>query len=618
MTRSSRSWSGIPDNNLPDYLGLLNVDMLRKMVNQLPIPKPHPTRKADLIVAIVDKLTDDYLRELWDNLGEKEQLAVRETLYDPVGELDRKQFLAKYGALPEKFSNRDLRIPSPLNFFLYPENRHATVPSVIPEDLKKRLHEFVPPPPEAELAVEKELPEFIERRLSRYAPRGEEPTHHQVKLVRRDMEQAAPRDLFAMLRLVDLGKVAVSSRTRRPSAVTVRRISNELDGGDFFGPDDRKHSVGQGIGPIRAFAWPLLLQAGRLVQIRGSKLSLTKAGRAAFGAPPAETLRHLWHRWITNGILDEFSRIDTISGQQRRGRHVMAAVSGRRPVVADALERCPVDHWVRFSEFSRFMRSDGYTFKITHDPWKLYVGDTHYGSLGYAGRHRWEILQDRYILCLLFEYAATLGLIDVVYTDPENARLDFTDLESDELTFLSRYDGLEYFRLNPLGAYCLDISKEYEPGSLPDRTPLQVFPDLRLCADRSLSSEERLTLETWANAEVDGIWQLDRGKILDAIEHGHDVDDLRAFLAERDDQPLPERVEGFLRSIEQGATALTERGRALLVECASEEIAVRLATDKRVSKMCLPTGKKHLTVHAKSEAAFRKAIRELGFGMPRK
>ena len=620
MTHSFRPWTSRPDNNLSDHLDMHYVGMLREMVNYLPIAKPYPTRKVDMIAAIVDQLTDDYLRELWDNLGEKEQLVVRETLYDPDGELDREQFAAKYGNLPAGFGNCSKYMSSSLSsvlyFFVYPQSLHALQSSVIPADLKERLHEFVPPPPEEGLVVEKELPESVRRFLRRYVPPGEEPECHQVELIRRDMEQAAPRDLSVMLRLVDLGKVAVSNKTRRPSALTIRRISDELDGGDFFGPDDRKYYVGQGIGAIRAFAWPLLLQAGRLVKIHGSKLALTKAGRTAFSAPPAETLRHLWNRWITNGILDEFSRIDTISGQ-RRGRRVMTAVSGRRPVVADALERCPVGHWVRFSEFSRFMLANRHTFEITHDPEKLYIAESYYGNLGRGDYYEWELLQDRYTLCLLFEYAATLGLIDVVYTDPEDARSDFTDLVSgDSLRFLSRYDGLEYFRLNPLGAYCLGISKEYEPPSLPDRTPLQVFPDRRLCADRPLSSEERLTLETWANAEVDGVWRLDRGKILDAIEHGHDVDDLRAFLAERDDQPLPERVEGFLRSVGQGGTALRKRGRALLVECASEEIAVRLATDKHISKMCLPAGKKHLAVHAKSEAAFRKAIRGLGLGMP--
>ncbi|MDE0716051.1 MAG: hypothetical protein OXI10_14480 [Gammaproteobacteria bacterium] len=336
--------------------------------------------------------------------------------------------------------------------------------------------------------------------------------------------------------------------------------------------------------------------------------------------PPAETLRLLWERWTWNSVLDEFSRIDVISGQHRgKGRKAMTSAASRRPAVAGALKRCPVGRWVRFDEFSRFMRADGYVFEVTRDPWKLYVAEAYYGSLGDPTSHRWEMLQGRYILCLLFEYAATLGMVDVAYTRPEDAPADFLGLwASESLDFLSRYDGLAYFRLNPLGAYCLGIEGKYEPGTPPECTPLKVFPDLRLCADGTMSPAERLALETWSNTEADGVWRLDPAKALVAIEGGHDAESLRDFLTERDDQPLPEKVEGFLRRAQRGGAALRECGRALLVECASEEIAARLAADERVSKLCMPAGKRHLAVKKKSEEAFRKAVRELGYGMPRK
>jgi hypothetical protein len=50
--------------------------------------------------------------------------------------------------------------------------------------------------------------------------------------------------------------------------------------------------------------------------------------------------------------------------------------------------------------------------------WKLYLVDAHYGSLGYDGFHRWEILEGRYTLAVLFEYAGTLGLLDLDYVPP--------------------------------------------------------------------------------------------------------------------------------------------------------------------------------------------------------
>ncbi len=451
-------------------------------------------------------------------------------------------------------------------------------------------------------------------------PKGKKPDYDSVTLIRRDMERAAAQDLMAVLRLVDQGQVAVSAKTRRASAATVQRIAEVLQGGDFFDPaEKKKHRWSQVAGPVRAFAWPWLLQAAKLAELHGSKLALTKTGRAALGGAPAKTLRRLWERWLKNTLLDEFSRIDDIKGQHRgKGKRAMTAASGRRPIVAEALEECPVGRWVRFDDFSRFMQAESLDFSVTRDPWRLYLVEQQYGSLGYEGNHGWGIIQGRYLLCLLFEYAATLGMVDVAYTHPSGARQDFTgNWGADEMEYLSRYDGLRYFRLNPLGAYCLGIAQEYEPSTPQPSVSLTVFPDLRVRADGPLPADEHLLLETYAKSEADGIWRLDHDKTLSAIENGHHVEELRKFLATRDDQPLPEKVEGFLRATERRARALTPRGTALLIECADAEIAARLAADQQVAKLCLLAGDRHLVVQTKFKDAFRKAVHALGYGMPK-
>ena len=550
-----------------DALASLSNDDLRAMMKSLSVPTPRPTRKVDMVAAIESRLAGESLRRLWNGLDRTQQCAVSEVLYDPDGEFHPDRFEAKYGTLPAGFGPLGTLDPSPLRLFLYPANRYGAEPFGIPSDLANRLRAFVPPPMEATLVAEDELPQSVDVLRHAWFAEDEAPTFDRVELVRRDTESAAPRDLQSVLRLIDRGRVAVSTKTRRASTTAVQRIAEVLDGGDFFDPAEKKERWEQTIGPIRAFAWSWLLQAGKLAECRGSKLALTKAGHAALGAPAAPALRGLWQRWIRSTLLDEFSRIDDIKGQHRgKGRRAMTAASGRRPVIAEALAQCPVDRWVRFDDFSRFMRAAGLEFGITRDPWKLYIAEAHYGSLGYAGSHGWDLLEGRYLLCLLFEYVATLGMIDVAFTHPDGARTDFADLwGTDEMAWLSRYDGLQFFRLNPLGAYCLGLAARYEPSTPPSRASLTVFPDRRLCANTPLSPDERLVLETWANAESTHVWRLDRDRILAAVERGHDADDLRRFLAERDDQPLPETVEGFLRDAERGARALRTQGMGLRV-----------------------------------------------------
>ena len=360
---------------LAKALAALNNRDLRVMVNWLSVPKPQPTRKADMIAAIEGRLSGASLLRLWDDLDEVERLAVSEALHDTEG-FEAARFEAKYDAFPAGFDGIGAPGALPLHFFLHFRGGHVGSAPFIPPDLAERLRAFVPAPPEAALAAEDELPEAVDRRRRGYVLEGEAPTFDRVELVRRDMERAAQRDLVAVLRLIDLDRVAVSTKTQRPSAAAAAAIAGELDGGDFFDLAEKRGRGEQAVGPVRAFAWPLLVQAGKLAELRGSKLALTKKGHAALGTPAAETLRHLWQRWIKSSLLDEFSRIDAIKGQSRgKGKRAMTAVSTRRPVVAEALEQCPLGRWVRFDEFSRFMQAASFDFGITRDPWKLYLFD---------------------------------------------------------------------------------------------------------------------------------------------------------------------------------------------------------------------------------------------------
>jgi hypothetical protein len=263
------------------------------------------------------------------------------------------------------------------------------------------------------------------------------------------------------------------------------------------------------------------------------------------------------------------------------------------------------------------MQATDHTFDVTHDPWKLYIGDPQYGSLGHDGYHGWAILQLRYLLCILFEYAAAVGIIDVAYIEPTEARNDFGGLWGiDDLQFLSRYDGLIYFRLTPLGAYCLGLSDDYTPAPIQPTVRLSVLPSLQVnVVGGNLSAEELLTLDTWAVQATDKSWRLDRQKAIGAVEKGHDIAELLAFLQAREEQPLPETVESFMKTTQKQGKALKIKGTALLIDCEDAEIADMIATRKETSGLCLRAGDRQLVVRLENEEKFRTLIRSLGFGM---
>lgn len=106
---------------------------------------------------------------------------------------------------------------------------------VVPDDLRQRLLRFVPAPPAPELATLEELPTHV-------FPDGD------------------------------------PGASTGATAAAMRVLSGHLSGGDFYPPEARQHTWQQVIGPIKAFAWPMLLQASGLAKLNGARLERSPAG----------------------------------------------------------------------------------------------------------------------------------------------------------------------------------------------------------------------------------------------------------------------------------------------------------------------------------------------------
>ncbi|HJU53313.1 MAG TPA: hypothetical protein VJ715_02035 [Pyrinomonadaceae bacterium] len=601
-----------------EALSGLTVDDLKKHLALLPTAEK-PTRKPELVAEIARHLEGDALLKLWGQLDGTQRNAVSEVVHSPDGLFRAYRFQARYGGQPN-WGTRDQwgynRTPSLLCLFIYRDG-------LMPAELRERLKAFVSEPPAPKLKVTEKPPEVFNWREESFdfEARRSEVRVKQIPVTQSAMERNAPHDLHTVLCLIERGKLSVSDKSSLPSSATVDEIAALLRGGDYYyvpgQPKKRKYE--QEAGPIKAFAWPLLVQAAGLAEQSGKRLALTKAGRKALSSPAAETLRLCWQRWVKTRLLDELRRVDVIKGQAGKGARGLTAPAGRRAVIADALKECPVSQWLKTDEFFRYMLAAGFDFEVTRDPWELYIEEQEYGSLGYEGFGKWSILQGRYALCFLFEYAATLGVIDVAHVPPEGARQDFRDLwGADDLDFFSRYDGLLYFRLTPLGAYCLGLADKYISAQMTARASISVLPSLRVnVTGELLLPEERLLLQTYAEKESDSVWYLDRARTMAALENGHQIAELREFLQARDEQPLPETVEAFLRESERNAVRLRDRGPAVLVECTDAALAEELAQHEKTKPLCLRAGEKHLVVSATDEERFRQALHNLGYCLPK-
>ena len=564
-----------------------------------------PTRKADLADHIARYLAGNGLRKAYDSLGDLERAAVAEVVHSETDTLETERFLAKYGRVPARVSDGPYsfrRQPILLDMFLIGRDR------LMPREIKKRLKEFVPPPAAVMLRTIDSPPEF-------YPGKGKPGVAEReaISVCVHLSEQRVQRELSGVLRLIDSRKVTVGSKTLRPSKAAIGAVSAVLDGDDFYRndrPASKYHDPNPGA--IRAFAWPIILHAAELVRLSGNCLVLTVEGRKSLSRPPGEVIRRIWERWICALELDELSRIECVKGQTGKGGRSLTSTIERREAIQSALASCPTEEWIEIDELVRFMRASGIDATVTHNAWDLYIGHREYGSLGYSGSA--EVLDRGYLKAFLLEYAATMGLIDVALIPPADAGQEVDHLwGADELPYFSRYDGLVAIRVNPLGAYCLGTNAYYTSPIDEAERCLRVLPNRDVVAGTGISTADRLALNQYFEPEADLVWRIEPENLLSLVESGGTIEQVREYLLGHSETPLPQTVTQLLDDIEERCRRVSEVGSARLIECDDETLAILIAHDTHTRRHCMLAGSRHLVVPKRSEAAFKRGLKKIGF-----
>lgn len=580
---------------LKAHLGTLTVDELKVRLGVIAPAKPKTIRKELLIDSLMSEFNVATLQRFYESMSGLEQAALQEALHHTRGMFDYRRFAAKYGTVPTvkaRYGGAQ-ELTAALQLFFY-WVKGAGCESM-PPALQKLMLPWVPAPV-ADTLQTLALPE---------------PLTDGMHLAERELR--ALGELHALLGSLAQGKLSLSAKTGMPSLALLRTLSGQLE--EYY--PQQPCDDAQGAQHIKAFGWLQLLRAASWVDTREGRLSLNTAGRSILGLPLQEVARHLWSDWLSQGPLDEFSRIEAIKGQGGKGKAGLTRVVDRRLQCARALAQCPVGEWVEFADFSRFVLCAGFQFEITTDPWALYICDAHYGSLGYQG-FDWDLMQGRYLRCLLLEYAATLGMIDLVYRSPQGALDDYQHTwGGQDLDCLSRYDGLFYFRLTQLGAYVLGLTPAYAAAQESSVTALSVAKDHRLVFTAAPQPAEGLLLEQHARMLSATVWQLSQDKILGLLEAGGDMQALRQFIEKRDPQPyLPPATERLLAQCEARAGAVKFAARVLLLTCQDGATAGEIASHPLFPAWAQAVGEAQLLIPEHKLAVFRDLLHSMGYGMP--
>jgi len=584
---------------------------------QLILGADYPKDPYILTNLIVGALTSEKVKDIYEELDDLQKAAIAEVVHSDKNYFIPAKFEAKYGKEPvwetvdkNLITQRFRPKPTKLYLFFYIYYEDDTL--IMPDELKQILKSFVPIPAPMHLDSYEKPPEtfkrFVRKSYISNRQKQEEENFREYPIQTQLREQAACDDLLGVLRLITTGQVIVSEKTRYPNTVCLKKIASVLSLGDYYTETD--------IPEIQPFAWCFLLQAGGLVE--GTKLQLTVAGQKALTEPAYKTLKQLWKKWLKTKLLDELRRINNIKGQTGKGQRSLTATEKRRLEIINGLKDCPVGGWIAIGEFFRYMQGYDYDFQVARNLDHFKLENVFFGDIGYyEGTRDWAIFQGRYILCLLLEYVATLGMIDVAYIHPGEVRPFFGNTDSNDKTFFSPYDGLLYFRLNPLGAYCLDITHTYTPAVAKKVSKIKVLANWEIIATEPLASREELQLEAYTEKISDSVWKLTEKKLLEAHSQGFSLVELTSFLNDLSDEALPTTVHQLIEDLQTRVQTLNRRGMAILIDCNDVAVANLIANDSRTKNYCLLAGESCLVIPQELETKFRQGLQKLGYTLPK-
>jgi hypothetical protein len=583
----------------------LNVDTMKAFARKLDLPRIL-TRKSELTTALDMELRSNLAR-IVTRLSETERKVLAQAVYSG-GEVARQSFEAMHGIAMPNLEPWTYHGKDPSLLLMLGEGSSGRF--VVFDPLLESLQRLVPKPPKPAVFSPDSIPE-----IHRPAKKGwREAAPRRVHVY--DSREIAPLELRSVLQLVRSGKLFVADKSLRPTEATTRLIAQSLVVPDFDAENpeavSRPHQV-ETAGSIRAHAWGVVIQQCGWAKPRRGTLVLTESGQRLLQGWTPDSFKGGIDGLYDDNRFDEFNRVNHIRGQSGRGKRYLTDPSERRYAILESIAQWPVDRWIEFGEAWRFLLASGNSFLLTSNAVTLYFAEQQYGHLG-GHEH---VLPRVYLRVFLMETLATLGIIDIAYSYPHQLWPDFEEgWGTDELSFCSRYDGLLYVRLNALGAYCLNVTPEYESTPARAAAPWEVLGNGEIIASEDLLPQDAHLLDAWAVRDSRGAWWLDAGRILDYVVSGGSIADISRFLEEKCRNALPETIEGLLSGIAAKASAVKGVEQALLIEMCDAAAAAAITGSSDAGVLCRHAGEKHLVVAKKNLRAFRSALKRLGYALP--
>jgi len=584
------------ENIVESNLAFLNGDLLKEIAKGLGVWEKTHTKKDHYIRAITAFLRNQPAQFV-GGLTKSEKNLLAEIVYSgrlPTNSQFQAKYSVKFPSMPV-YTSRDSK-PSALICFVSTQSPNSVCMS---QEVLEAFKRFLPAPPAIQANILPAPPETYEGR-----------TVHVFS-----GERHITAELGRILRLIQVGKIKVTDSTRRPTDASTRLIATALVQPDFLldSPKEETKPQTEIPGPVRAHAWGVLVQQCGWAKPRAGCLTLTSAGKDILSAFTPEKFKTGVESFLGDDSFDELHRVNHIRGQSGKAKRYISNPGERRSRIKGPIASWPVGEWLSFDESFRLIAASGAKTNIFDSPQgSLFIVDAEYGEI----YDDLEVFR-QFLRAVVMESLATLGLVDIAWVYPHSLWPEFKDCYGRYgHEFLGRYDGLLAVRINSLGAYCFQLRETYAFTPSVETKRFHLLPNHDLTALETPEASDLAFLELISVRKSDSVWQLDAPTILQSMQQGTRLPDIREFLLRSARQGIPPNIEKWLEDFGEKAIACRAAHRAILLEWKDSAQAHLIATSSGTGKLCYHAGENRIAVPERQLSAFSREARKLGFLIP--
>jgi len=217
-----------------------------------------------------------------------------------------------------------------------------------------------------------------------------------------------------------------------------------------------------------------------------------------------------------------------------------------------------------------------------------------------------SLITHPFIRGTIFLYAA-FGLMEIAYDD-----VDTTEYPT---TFNSAYDGLAYFKLTPLGAYVLGLTKEYAGSLKQQKNKLQLSEDsLTILAEGDMLVID-IMLANFAEKTGGNRYKVSPAHFLKNCQNATDIDKKITAFKRTIALPLPAYWAIQLATWQINVTKICELVSTLVFKIAADDKLLQklIAQDPILKELILKAEQFHIMVKSGNVAKFKTRMKELSY-----